>query len=59
MTTLKITDIMGRTVLTEQLKTSAGENNTTIDIHQLSKGVYFMQLGSAGLQYDAVKLVVE
>ncbi|MBS1773370.1 MAG: zinc-dependent metalloprotease [Bacteroidetes bacterium] len=58
-TTLKITDLMGKVVVSNTMNTVAGENNATVNINGLAKGVYFLKLQAGDKQYDAVKLVVE
>jgi hypothetical protein len=56
---LKITDVLGRVVYTQQIATVFGENNVTVSTEGWAKGVYQLQLNTNDTRYSTVKLVVE
>lgn len=55
--TLKITDMNGRTVYTNNMDVNAGVNNTTIQRNNLPAGVYFLNL-SSGSKVSTKRFVV-
>lgn len=58
-TLVRIIDITGREMATIEHTTAAGENNMTLDLRGMAKGMYYMVLQSADNVYDKLKLVVE
>jgi hypothetical protein len=56
---LKITDVLGRVVYTQNIATVFGENNVTVSTEGWAKGVYQLQLHTQDTRYSTVKLVVE
>jgi Secretion system C-terminal sorting domain len=55
-TTVTITDILGRTLLTERFTARKGENTWAIDAHQLTVGTYFI-IANDGQTPSIVKIV--
>ena len=45
---MNITDISGKTIMTETLYPSSGTLNKTVDVSMLKSGVYFINLSSSG-----------
>ncbi|HKR06219.1 MAG TPA: immunoglobulin domain-containing protein [Bacteroidia bacterium] len=56
--TLVMTDISGRTVLSEKLTATAGLNKYQMNLDHLSKGIYLLQADFAG-EIQKTKVVVE
>ena len=56
--TLSVTDLMGRVVHTETVRTPSGEKEMTIRDSQFRPGMYFIKLTN-GLTYGATKAVVQ
>lgn len=54
-----ITDITGRKVIRRDGVAVAGINNLQVDVQQLSRGVYMVQLVQAGSPVQTIKLVKE
>lgn len=53
-----LTDLIGRTVMQETLKTNEGANLHDVDISSLTKGVYLVQLTGASMN-EVIKVTVE
>lgn len=56
---IKITDVTGKTVMTENIATVAGENNKSLSLSGISAGMYFINISSADMQYKGQKLVIQ
>jgi hypothetical protein len=56
---LKVMDMLGRTVHTQQAFLQAGEHRQVIDVRNWAKGVYFLNIGSEQSAAEQLKLVVE
>ena len=55
---IKLTDLSGRTVMSENQIGNEGMNTYQIDLANFSKGVYVLELGS-GTQKKNLKVVIE
>lgn len=56
---LKITDVMGRVIYTQDINATIGENTITIPTEGWAKGIYQIQLNTEGTRYTTTKLAVE
>ena len=56
---LKITDILGRVVLTEQLHAMEGTNSKIINLENAVKGLYFVSLHTEDGEEKTLKLLIE
>lgn len=57
--TIKVTDVVGKTILVKTWIAKQGENDVTTNISGWTRGVYYVQIQSAYEEYDTVKLIVE
>lgn len=56
---IKVTDVVGKTIYVQQLATRTGENETQINTSGWAKGVYYISLLSNTERFEVVKLIVE
>ena len=56
---VRLTDITGKAVLNQHIKTTNGENNLVLNLSGITPGMYFINLTSTGIQYQRQKLVVQ
>jgi hypothetical protein len=56
--TVQVTDALGRVVVEKTQDLQVGENKFAIDVHSLSKGIYFVSMTVAG-EFSVQKFVVE
>ena len=54
---IKVVDILGKTVLTKEIEVLQGENNFNLNIETLQKGIYFLEIGNS-LQRDTQEFLV-
>jgi hypothetical protein len=55
---LKITDLLGKTVLSQYIAYKEGDNELSIDVHNWAKGIYFIAL-PVDASYKNVKIIIE
>ena len=56
---LKVVDIIGKTIHSEDIDVITGYNEKEIDLENLSQGVYLIQLNSSGVETKSLRIVVE
>lgn len=56
---INMTDVTGRMVKQQTVKSSKGENNITLNIADVQSGMYYIVLLGSSNQYTGLKLVVE
>ncbi len=56
---LKVTDIIGKTVLVQQLSYTTGDQQLVMDTHQWAKGVYVVTLSGSEGAAGSLKLIIK
>jgi len=56
---VKLIDITGRVIKSENFATNQGENNYTLDLNMVNKGLYFVEFSIIGQEKIVNKLLVE
>jgi len=54
---LKVIDVNGNELLSQQLQTNTGLNNILIDVSQYANGIYFIQINDASENRYYAKIV--
>ena len=56
---LKVIDLLGNVLITEELSAVEGYNSKEIDLKNISKGIYIVNIQSEGINSRSLRLVVE
>ena len=56
---LKVIDLLGNVLITEELSAVEGYNSKEIDLKNISKGIYIVNVQSEGINSRSLRLVVE
>ena len=57
--TLHVTDVMGRTVATQQVSAIKGLNVVPVALKSGTNGIHIVSLGGADVKYNSKKIVVD
>ena len=57
-TTIKLTDIAGKTIKNNTVQTVSGENNVVLNLDGVQAGMYYITISSVSTQFISLKLVV-
>ncbi len=57
--TLKVIDLLGKSILTNRVDSVEGENTKSLDLSYISKGMYFLTIEIEGIEAKTLRVVVE